>query len=67
MDCCTILLEERVVPLVITVIFENGAGICALHLSEFVPERTMGPTILVVLIAHHTASLTACNGTSYIN
>jgi hypothetical protein len=66
MDCCTILLEERAVRLVVTQMKENCAGIWTLLLNEFVPKRAMGTAILVALMLHHTASCTARKNT-YIN
>jgi hypothetical protein len=61
------LLEERAILSLSRKLKKNGAGIWALLLNKFMPKRTMGTSILVALMLHHTASSTARNDTLYID
>jgi hypothetical protein len=42
--------------------FKNGARICLVPLFFFVPEKKMGPIIVVALTAHQTPILVQCYG-----
>jgi len=65
MECMagyTILLEEHMFPLLVTLTTKHDARICSLYLFEFtVSEKQMCSMILVALTAHHTPNFMSCN------
>jgi len=63
----TTLLEEHVVPLLIT-FWKTSGKICPLQLSEFiVSKKNIGLIILVTLVVHQTPTLKMCNRKLYIS